>query len=391
MPPTAPRINSSLRIPALDGLRGIAILLVLLWHSLFRTTFLHYPALTRALGVGRFSWSGVDLFFVLSGFLIGGILLDHRDSPRYFQTFYLRRAYRILPLYFVVLTLCWITQLLVRHGWTPFDHVDVFPGTVPWWSFFTFTQNLAVAITGGTSRGGLGVTWSLAIEEQFYLTLPFLLRRIAPRNLIYLLAAIIGGVPILRAFVIQHWSRGAEVAYVLTPTRGDALALGVLCAVLVRNETAWRYLLAYRAWIYATLASLGLCIAFMTWREFPFFNRAFYGMEFSILAFLYTALLLVAVTGNYQGNGQKDGKFVRAVLCNPQLMKLGTVAYGTYLLHFIMIDLARFLLTYDRPNSPAIAFIGADVLGIAGAVALATASWRYFEKPLVRRGHAYDY
>src|SRR5882724_10785668 len=96
-PPTAPRIDSSVRIPALDGLRGIAILLVLLAHSVFHTTFQSHPSLNRLLAVGRLSWSGVDLFFVLSGFLIGGILLDHRESPKYFKSFYIRRVYRILP------------------------------------------------------------------------------------------------------------------------------------------------------------------------------------------------------------------------------------------------------------------------------------------------------
>jgi peptidoglycan/LPS O-acetylase OafA/YrhL len=103
-------ISSSVRIPALDGLRGIAILLVLLWHSIFHVSFNHHPLMNRLVGIGSLSWSGVDLFFVLSGFLIGGILLDNRDSPRFFKTFYLRRAYRILPLYFAVVTLCWLAS-----------------------------------------------------------------------------------------------------------------------------------------------------------------------------------------------------------------------------------------------------------------------------------------
>src|SRR5712691_8951390 len=90
------------RIPVLDGLRGIAILLVLLWHGFFSIPF-KSKVLLRLAAIGKLSWSGVDLFFVLSGFLIGGILLDAKDSPRYFQTFYARRAYRILPLYTVAL------------------------------------------------------------------------------------------------------------------------------------------------------------------------------------------------------------------------------------------------------------------------------------------------
>src|SRR5579864_5774237 len=96
----------SVRIPALDGLRGIAILLVLLRHAIFGVTSVqgieaHSRFASFVIACGQLSWSGVDLFFVLSGFLIGGILLDARSSPRYFQTFYIRRVFRILPIYYI--------------------------------------------------------------------------------------------------------------------------------------------------------------------------------------------------------------------------------------------------------------------------------------------------
>src|SRR5438128_1844725 len=93
------------RIPALDGIRGLAICLVLWWHfavSPVRANLQNlqnHPGLLRIAELGRFTWSGVDLFFVLSGFLIGGILLDASRSPSFFSTFYIRRAYRIIPLY----------------------------------------------------------------------------------------------------------------------------------------------------------------------------------------------------------------------------------------------------------------------------------------------------
>ena len=121
------------------------------------------------------------------------------------------------------------------------------------------------------------------------------------------------------------------------------------------------------------------------------YDRAIYGIQFSILAFFYSALLLVAVTGNFDRHDKREDKFVRTVLCNVPLMKLGAIAYGTYLLHVVLIDFSRFLLTYHRPHSPAIAFFAANVLGIAGAITIASLSWRYFEKPMVHRGHAYDF
>src|ERR1700751_4546946 len=101
------------RIPALDGMRGLAISLVLWWHIFgpLNGSLPNHPFLGEVAHLSRFTWSGVDLFFVLSGFLIGGILLDEINSPAYFSTFYIRRAYRILPLYTVILVLTLVADL----------------------------------------------------------------------------------------------------------------------------------------------------------------------------------------------------------------------------------------------------------------------------------------
>ena len=141
-PTTIP--NWSARIPALDGLRGVAILLVLLRHAVFGVSSVqgietHSPATFLFLAAGQLTWSGVDLFFVLSGFLIGGILLDARPSPRYFQTFYLRRAYRILPLYFVVIGLSLLPHLLAEFSLARAARTSPLP--IPWWAYALFIQN----------------------------------------------------------------------------------------------------------------------------------------------------------------------------------------------------------------------------------------------------------
>ena len=137
-PTTIP--NWSARIPALDGLRGVAILLVLLRHAVFGVSSVqgietHSRSTFLFLATGQLTWSGVDLFFVLSGFLIGGILLDVRSSPRYFQTFYLRRAYRILPLYFLVIGLSLLPHLargvLCRAGRAHFAAANAVVGLCP--------------------------------------------------------------------------------------------------------------------------------------------------------------------------------------------------------------------------------------------------------------------
>jgi peptidoglycan/LPS O-acetylase OafA/YrhL len=375
-----PPITSSIRIPALDGLRGIAILLVLLWHSVFQVNFTQHPLLHRLVGIGRLSWSGVDLFFVLSGFLIGGILLDRRDSATYFKTFYMRRAYRILPLYFLIVTLCWLTFQAGHHGWTPYGKLELFKGRVPWWTFFTLTQNMWMAGMGGFSRASLSVTWSLAIEEQFYLTLPFIVRRIAANSLIYLSVGVVFAAAILRAILLAHFPNGGFASYVLMPCRADALALGVLCAILVRKPRSWNWLLTHPMWITSGACILGACVAWITYMAFPIFTDALYGLEYTVLALFYACVLLIAVTGSATG---KRG-FVNSILCNNALMKLGVIAYGTYLLHYICINSVLFLLLRHTNLPPTSIYLGAPLLGIGVAVCLAGISWRLFEKPLLR-------
>src|SRR6266403_5622540 len=190
------------RIPELDGLRGVAIALVLLWHFVFIPieaapgTFWSYFQAT-----GRLTWSGVDLFFVLSGFLIGGILLDSRDSPNYFRTFYKRRFFRIVPLYGVML----FTALMVGRG-----EIDAW---IPTLSYFAFLQNLWMA-RFATFGVLLAATWSLAIEEQFYLTLPAVIHFVDPRWIIGTLVAGIVAAPATRIAVGHIWPRHVLGAYV---------------------------------------------------------------------------------------------------------------------------------------------------------------------------------
>lgn len=174
----------SVRIAELDGLRGIAILLVLLRHSIFGVET-HSRIGSAFLAAGQLSWSGVDLFFVLSGFLIGGILLDVRESPRYFQTFYVRRAYRILPIYMLTMALFALRHLPFH---LPAGLGDVSPVPIPCLAYFTLTQNFWMAHLGTFGPAATAVTWSLAVEEQFYLTIPFAVRKLGKSALIILLA-----------------------------------------------------------------------------------------------------------------------------------------------------------------------------------------------------------
>jgi peptidoglycan/LPS O-acetylase OafA/YrhL len=367
------------RIPALDGLRGIAILLVLSWHLVF-DGHRNSEFLPKLFALGGFTWSGVDLFFVLSGFLIGGILLDAKDSARYFKTFYLRRAFRILPLYGL------ITGVYVLY------HVLLVPGTskIPLLSYPTFTQNFWMAYLGVFGTAGMGVTWSLAVEEQFYLTIPVLVRRLTRTRLTWALALVAISAPVLRTLMLLKFERGRFADYVLMPCRADALCLGVLSALLIRSPRAWDLLLAKRIWLRSATVGLLVVLAWLALQNYDQSATPMVTYGYSLLALFYSCCLLMALT--------ETGVLHRA-LCSRRLMELGGIAYCVYLLHAPFIVEGRKLLPHYFPNSsqlPIPHLLGAEelvggLLGITLTLAIARLSWRFVEQPLLRRGHAYRY
>src|ERR1035437_5858223 len=209
-----PEILPQKRMPELDGLRGIAILLV--WTG-------HYFA-APAMGMVRLldgywfrlGWTGVDLFFVLSGFLIGGILLNVRDSPRYFKTFYARRFFRIVPLYYawiaiyILLATFGAQYLSARIGTVQGVDLSIF-------AQFFFLQNFRDLHTSTVSFWWFTPTWSLAIEEQFYLVSPLVVRYLSKRALTVFLIVITAAAPLLRWIVRGHFDSGPWLAYRLMP------------------------------------------------------------------------------------------------------------------------------------------------------------------------------
>src|SRR5216684_4285326 len=184
-----PGLDLSGRIPELDGIRGVAIGMVLIAH-LFAVASRPGSALAYALVPLRLDWTGVDLFFVLSGFLIGGILLDARGSSNYFHVFYKRRFFRIVPIYAAILLV--LPGLVSAAQWT--NHGDftwLKANALPWYSYWTFTQNLWMTHAASLGANALAITWSLSIEEQFYLSLPILVRLLSGR---WLLACVLIGI-----------------------------------------------------------------------------------------------------------------------------------------------------------------------------------------------------
>ncbi|HEX7878877.1 MAG TPA: acyltransferase, partial [Candidatus Eisenbacteria bacterium] len=243
-------------VPALDGLRGLAILLVLAHH--FNILNPAGPAernLILLLDLGK---HGVDLFFVLSGFLITGILLDTRGRPGWLGSFFARRALRIVPLYYALLTALLVVQplLLARNPATLSASMrwSAEAADAPW--YWLFTSNILFAIREGFGLHGLDVTWSLAIEEQFYLAWAFLVMFLDRRAMIVACTALIVLCPVIRLAIGLTGDSWLD-AYLLTPGRLDALAMGSLLAALYRapDESMRRRLPHLAGWVAAVAIS----------------------------------------------------------------------------------------------------------------------------------------
>src|SRR5690606_8311371 len=219
------------RDPRLDGLRGLAIALVLLYHTT-QYGFAESPFARVLVALPAVGWSGVDLFFVLSGFLITGLLLRAKDGARYYGPFYARRALRILPLYWTAL----VFFLVLMPRLPGLDRIDAwYPGAARegWW-FWLFLSNVQLALEGARQHRFLDIAWSLAIEEHFYLAWPWSARWTSARPLLRVCAGAAG--PALALRVALVWAGAPALApYVLTPCRLAALATGAALAVAARR------------------------------------------------------------------------------------------------------------------------------------------------------------
>ena len=336
------------RIPELDGLRGIAILLVVFAHfasNVFpNQTFYGFASL------------GVIIFFVLSGFLIGGIILDEHTRPDFFRSFYTRRVARIVPIYLAVVCAAFIAARLVSgRAWADADPL------LPFWVYLTFTTNFAY---GAGSLHGLLLmpAWSLAIEEQFYILAPIVIIFTPRRFLPSMLLGICGA-----AFAFRYLLRSQPLAMeMLLPCRMDALALGVLAAHMQRTVPLQLRVVPL---LTAAFISIGLLLLISTARPS---DTNLYG--FSLLPLSVALLLLAAI----------NGVGFAALLRGKALRYFGEISYGLYLLHQPILVILTGLIAGVSIETPSLARIPIGVLAFGVSVALSTISWRYFERPIIR-------
>jgi peptidoglycan/LPS O-acetylase OafA/YrhL len=354
------------RNTALDGVRGVAILLVMFCHMniLEHTGGVVPRTISSVLAAG---WCGVDLFFVLSGFLITRILLASKNEHAYFRNFYARRILRIVPVYYFVLALVFIILPL-----TPFQTFQVSAAAKQsQWVYWLFVQNYFMAHTKGFGLSLLTVTWSLAIEEQFYLVWPLLVRLASSQSLKRICIGMIVSANVLRgllALAHANWI----ASYVLTPTRMDSLAVGALVAIWRIESDRPRL---RRLFVPLMAATFVLSVV-----EFQTYGAAnVFG--YTILAFAFAGLLELALDPSSRWSRLLDNRALRF---------FGKYSYALYLLHpAILRAVAGSMRWYGHPQP----FGGPETLftqfvficyAIAGSVAAAMISWNLLEKPFLR-------
>jgi peptidoglycan/LPS O-acetylase OafA/YrhL len=313
--------RSSGHMLRLDGLRGIAIILVMLFHlALFR------PACRLDYMVHRFTeygWIGVDLFFVLSGFLITGILLDAKGAPHYFRNFYIRRFLRIFPLYYAfTLVLIFLYPLAGEHFRAERDILV----QNQWW-LWTYSVNWLVANVGDFSRTTLGTGgfWSLAIEEQFYLLWPAVVLLLSRRALLRTCIGVAIFSMVVR-FVLAERGWGWAAVNMATFARFDGLAIGAVLAIVARSSTGLAPL-RRPAWITAGLAVVGLRLVDVLVHKFHYFSAEnVSAMQLALLPILWGSFLVLAQTA-------APSSLIAAITETRFLRSFGKYSYSLYLFH----------------------------------------------------------
>jgi peptidoglycan/LPS O-acetylase OafA/YrhL len=315
------RAYSSLHVPALDGIRGIAILLVIIYHFSVSLSILGFAS--PVLGFFRFGWCGVDVFFALSGFLITGILLDTKSSPGYFRNFYVRRVLRIFPLYYGSLVVVFLLRYALPDAgiWGSHDGL-VSPGSMLW--PVIYLQNFAIALHGPSLTGVTTHYWSLAVEEHFYLAWPLLVW-LGTRWQIMLLALVTVIVSIIARTLLYWHGADLDAIFGLTPLRMDGLAIGALASMAIRGRGGVD---AVVPWAWATLAVVGtflvclLALHHMMYQTDP----AMWIFGYPLVATATASALLVSMT---------NGPVARILSASP-LRWFGKYSFGLYVWHPII-------------------------------------------------------
>ena len=361
------------RIKQVDGLRGYAVLLVVAFHYLnnqlektagVRPLNAIEKILFKATSIG---WCGVDLFFVLSGFLIGSILLENRKSASFFKTFYIRRFLRIIPIYYVLL----IIFMLLQH--TSFYRTDayMFEYPVPIGYYFVYFQNFYMSSVANFGPQALTPTWSLAIEEQFYLIIPVIIYFLSNKQLRYFVVFCL-----VVAWASRYYSPNFYAKYTLLPSRIDSPIIGLLIALLFQGNKFQHFFESKQFQNYTAIFAV-LALGVYTTVNVGIFNH-------TILAVMFGMILIATIYA-------KNGLFYR-ILTQKSILYVGKVSFFVYLFHQPINQLLQLAFLNNKyPMLATTKDIVVTIISFGATLALAEISFRFFEAPLIKYSHRFKY
>jgi len=364
-------------LPALDGVRGVAILLVMFHHfTIITPVSPAQHALASTAAMGRY---GVDLFFVLSGCLITGILIDGRQEADYFKKFYARRVLRIFPLYYTLVAITFLVIPFATGVLSPAaaHTVNAHVPLADWPWFVAFCSNFLIAVRNKYTNGMLDASWSLAIEEHFYLLWPAVVFVVAkPRRL----QQVCVGVTVLALLLrVAGWAAGWSrlQIYVLTFARMDALAFGALVAIWMRSPVCeWSVHLRR-----ARVLSVGLLAAIVVlWLTGQ--------MDYTATVMNTIGYTLVGVLGMQvviQAVPVARGPFIDGFFNNRAMRFFGKYSYGLYMFQLPVKGALGLMFFNDaRMMSSALLWQAVFyVLAGAATTLAALVSWRLLEKRML--------
>jgi peptidoglycan/LPS O-acetylase OafA/YrhL len=359
------------RIAELDGLRGIAILLVVSFHYINNQLLYSTNSFGRFLcKVTSFGWVGVDLFFVLSGFLIGSILIRTRESKNFFSTFYIRRLARIVPNYYLLLLI-----FIAIQPWPYFSDNYMLTGNkvIPLGSYFTMMHNFYMANMNNLGNGMLCVTWSIGIEEQFYLAFPLIVY-LAKRSWLPFILIITVIVASVVRMQYTHWIP----PYVLLPARMDSISMGVLVAYFYNKIDLEAFVSKY---LYILLILIATDIAICAYLYALFGDLGV--IKHTLFAIFFALCLVLAIT--------KTPGYT-TLLRNKILCWVGTISYSLYLFHYFILALFHhFIGNKEGIVINNLKDLIITILALASSFLMAWVVFKWLETPIVKWGKKFKY
>lgn len=349
------------RIVALDGVRGLMTLFVLISHL--------FAEVTGGVTALMFGWVGVDMFFVLSGYLVGRLILEKRTCGNFFSVFYVRRFLRTIPAYMVTVLVVFGLFRLCDPAWSEAEPA------FPLWAYLTFSQPAFMVATQSIGPHWLAPTWTLAMEEHFYLVAPavivFTPRRWLPAVLIGLVALAVG----LRLAIFEFHFANPMAGLILLPSRGDLLAVGILAAVAATSSRVpW-------ARIDLLLRLTPLVALIVVW-----IAKALGGSAFDVFAPLIMAIgcagyLLALVRGAPEARTM-ESRFLRF---------FGNNSYCIYLCHLPILGLMHGLILQGRPGLVTPQQWAVTILALPLCVLVGWGMTKLIEEPLTRWGRSWKW